>query len=41
LVKVFTRDFGRNPIIDARRHHSFALGIHRLILLGEGGEIES
>jgi hypothetical protein len=36
-VKVFTRDFGRNPIVDKRRHRGFALGIHRQILPDEGG----
>jgi hypothetical protein len=36
-VKVFTRDFGRNPIVDERRHRSFELGIHRPILPDEGG----
>ena len=36
-VKVFTRDFGRNPIVDERRHRSFELDIHRPILPDEGG----
>ena len=36
-VKVFTRDFGRNPLVDERRHRSFELGIHRHRLSDEGG----
>ena len=36
-VKVFTRDFGRNPIVDERRHRSVELGIHRHLLPDEGG----
>lgn len=36
-VKVFTRDFGRNPIVDERRHRSFELSIHRHLLPDEGG----
>jgi hypothetical protein len=32
-----TRDFGRNPIVDERRHRRFELGIHRRILPDEGG----
>ena len=36
-VKVFTRDLGRNPIVDERRHRSFELGIHCPIFPDEGG----
>ena len=36
-VQVFTRDFGRYPIVDKRRHRGFAWGIHRPILPDEGG----
>ena len=36
-VKVFTRDFGRNPIVDERRPRSVELGIHRHLLPDEGG----
>ena len=38
-VKIFTRDFGRYPIVDKRRHRGFALGIHHPILPDAGGEI--
>ena len=40
-VKVFTRDFGRNPMVDERSRGGFGLGIHRHILPDEGGDIES
>ena len=36
-VKGFTRDFGRNPMVDKRRHRRFELGIPRHILPDEGG----
>jgi hypothetical protein len=35
-VKVFTRDVGRHPIVDERRHRSVELGIHRHLLPDEG-----
>jgi hypothetical protein len=39
-VKVLTRDFGGNPMVDKRRSRGFGLGIHRQILPDEGGSIE-
>ena len=40
-VKVFTRDLGRNPMGDERRHRSVELGIPRHLLPDEGGEMKS
>jgi len=37
-VKVFTRDFGWNPMVDERRGCGFGLGIHRQILPDAGGQ---
>jgi hypothetical protein len=36
-VKIFTRDFGRYPIVDKRKHRGVALGIPCPILPDEGG----
>ena len=40
-VKVLTRDCGRQPMVDERRQHSLALGLHRPRLPDEGGAMES
>jgi hypothetical protein len=36
-VKIFTRDFGRSPLVDKRKPHGVALGLHCPLLPDEGG----
>ena len=40
-VEVFTRDFGRNAIVNERGSGGLGLCIHRLVLPDEGGLFES
>jgi hypothetical protein len=39
-VKVFARDLSWNPMVDERRGWGFEGGIHRHILLDEGGQFK-